>query len=675
MFFQNKKQTGLWLLFAVIITLLSFEFRQDMRRKAHGHAGITPASWHKKQTQVLTQIVSLGHYKKVAIDDAFSKRVYENYMKKIDGRKLYFIQQDLDYFSQYQYDFDDYLRTGTLEVPFQIFSFYRERVLNRIEKALTLLEGPMDFSLSEYYTLEEEDFAKDMQALDERWRKLIKHEAINLKLTGKSWEEAQEDLSKRYRNYQKNAMQYEAKDACDLFLNSYTELIDPHTNYFTPFDSEGFSINMTLSLEGIGAVLSREMEYTVIREVLVGGPAYKSEALAKDDKIVGVAQDDEDFQEVIGWRLDEVISLIRGPKNTKVRLKILPAGQVDPSMTREVSLIREKIKLENSKASKSVHKHVFEGKTYTLGVIKLPSFYLDWNAARKKESDYASASRDVKALIQNMETDDIDGLVIDLRYNSGGSLSEAVALTGLFIEKGPVVQVKNTRNRVQVHTDKDASIAYEGPLVVLVNRFSASASEIFAAAIQDYRRGVVVGEYTYGKGTVQNLIALSQYITDEEKSKIGQLKLTIAKYYRINGSSTQRVGVLPDVSFFSQYDSTQYRENARESALVWDEIERLPYDTLHHYSGETIDVLQAQYEEDVATDSLWLAYVEDAVKNREKMQRKEISLSYEARKKETKVGKSLEENEEKKAEKKEPFLQESLRMLSVLIETEKHQKK
>ncbi|MCG8432732.1 MAG: carboxy terminal-processing peptidase, partial [Gammaproteobacteria bacterium] len=437
--------------------------------------------------------------------------------------------------------------------------------------------------------------------------------------------EVQQTLDKRYRNFLRRARQVKSGDVFDIFINAYANTMDPHTEYFSPRDSEEFQIRMSLSYEGIGAALQSVDEYVTVMRILPGGSADKTGLLKPNDRITGVAQKDSgEMVDVIGWRLDDVVQIIRGPTNSIVRLRVLAAGDAPGSPEKEIRLVRSKIKLEEQAAQKKIVPINREDAAYKVGVIKIPAFYLDFQARMAGEENYRSTTRDVRKLLMELQEEKVDGVIVDLRNNGGGSLQEATELTGLFIDQGPVVQVRNSRGRLEVAEDEESGIIYNGPLMVLVNRFSASASEIFAGAIQDYGRGLVVGSTTFGKGTVQNLVNLNQFWKSNEVN-LGQLKLTVGKFYRVTGSSTQHQGVIPDIALPSVIDPEVYGESAQDSALPWDqvgpaaEIEREP-------THDLVELLQSSHMKRSADNELFSLFMEDIQENRESANRKEISL-------------------------------------------------
>jgi carboxyl-terminal processing protease len=509
------------------------------------------------------------HYAKLEYDDNLSAAHLDNYIESLDGGKMFFTRADIDSFEKYRYAMDDALPQGRLDAGFEIFSRFEERLTARLEKvtgSLPALYAAMDFERDEEYTIDAElrSWAEDEAALDERWRKHLKNEALGLRLADKPAEEIADTLLKRYRNQLKRVRQYNAQDVFQIYANALTELYDPHTNYFSPRRTENFNINMSLSLEGIGAVLQLEDEYTKVSRLVAAGPADKQGDLQPADRIVAVAQGKKGpLVDVIGWRLDEVVKLIRGPADSLVRLSVIPAGAASTEVRKEISIIRNTVKLEEQSAqSRVLELPAGDGNTTKVGVIDIPAFYIDFEAMRRGDDDYKSTTRDVRRLLEELETEGVEGIVVDLRNNGGGSLQEANELTGLFIEYGPTVQIRHSSRRVWRDGKRMRSGFYDGPLVVLINRLSASASEIFAGAIQDYERGIIVGDRSFGKGTVQTLVPLAE----------GQLKITESKFYRISGDSTQHRGVVPDITFPSLFDPEEIGESSLDHALSWDQI-------------------------------------------------------------------------------------------------------
>ncbi|HEY9006080.1 carboxy terminal-processing peptidase [Ohtaekwangia sp.] len=599
-----------------------------------------------KEAKVVTYILDNNHYRKLTLNDSLSSAILDSYIKNLDNNKTYFTSADLASFEKYRWSIDDLTRAENVNAAFDIYAVFRGRFTARMDYVMNnLIHQQFDYTTDEYYETDrdKEPWCKNDQELNDVWRKIIKSQALSLKLAGKGQPEIEKTLTERYERFRKSILQFNSDDVFSLYMNSITESYDPHTNYLSPKAADIFKQNMSLSLEGIGARLQTENDYTKVAEVIIGGPADKSGLVHMNDRIIGVAQGEKgDFVDVIGWRIDDVVKLIKGPKGTTVRLQILPAetGVNGPSKT--IQLVRDKIKLEDQKAKKNVIHYEKDGKSMTLGVITLPSFYMDFEAYQKGDPNYTSTSRDVRRLIKELQDEKVDGIALDLRNNGGGSLTEAIELTGLFIKDGPVVQVKNSLNRIDVQADDNPSITYNGPLVVLTNRFSASASEIFAGAIQDYHRGVVVGESTFGKGTVQTVIDLKRFINDPD-NEVGELKLTFQKFYRVTGSSTQNKGVIPDVKLPTALDPQQFGESANPSALPWDEIRGTLFQKTPVINDRVIANLNKSYQERLKSDKTLAQFVNDTEDIRQSYKETRVSLNETVRKKE------MAEAEKKKA--------------------------
>lgn len=535
---------------------------------------IKPSNHYQNENQLVTSILTRYHFKDFNINDSLSNIIFDRYLSSLDHGKNYFFESDIESFKSYKNQLDDNLIKGDVQFYYDVYNLYLKRLNERVTFIDKLLDTDFDYTIDEAYEFDREksNWAKDETELNELWRKRLKNDALTHKLNGKDWEFIQKTLRKRYKNYADFLNKYNSEDVFQLAMNSFTQAIDPHTNYLSPVSSDNFKIDMSLSLEGIGARLQTEDDYTKVAEIIPGGPADKSGLLKADDKIIAVAQgNDGEFEDIIGWRITDAVKLIRGTKGTTVRLQIIKAGSDLNSKPIEISLVREKVKLEDQAAKGSVLEIMNEDKPFRIGVIDIPKFYNDFEGQRNGDGNSKSTTKDVKKIIDSLKTENIDGLVIDLRDDGGGSLQEAIELTGLFIKDGPVVQVKNSDGNVDIANDPDPGIFYDGPLTVLVNRFSASASEIFAGAIQDYERGFILGEQTYGKGTVQNLIDLNR-LSSKKNNDLGQVKITIAKFYRINGGSTQHLGVVPDIAYPTLIDPKDFGESSEPSALPWDEI-------------------------------------------------------------------------------------------------------
>lgn len=532
-----------------------------------------PAAKHPQKCKNIIMVLQRFHYADKALDNSLSERILKRYLDNLDPGKKLFTAHDIALIQRYQYRLDDDLAYGNLSAAYQIFNLYLSRSVDRLNYTLDLLDNwksQIDFSKNESLIIDNDfrHWQKDYPSLQLTWKKDLKNHIITLLLEGRPDKDITDELKKIYDNRKKRMLQTTSDDVFSLFMNAVTTSFDPHTQYFPPRLAEDFDINMKLSLEGIGAVLQNEYEYTKVVRLIPKGPADKSNLLMPGDKIIGVGQGRRgEIKDTIGLRIDNVVKLIRGPKNSIVRLKIIPAKQTTATKTIEIK--RDKVKLEDRSAQKELVTIQRDDKTYKIGIIEFPSFYSDWAAQNKGDKNYRSVSRDVKQLITELKKEQIDGLIIDLRDNGGGSLQEATELTGLFIKSGPIVQVRDKDQIVQ-HYDQDPKILYTGPLMVMINRMSASASEIFAAAIKDYHRGVVVGSRSFGKGTVQHMRPMDR----KGNSKI---KLTEAKFYRISGDSTQHKGVLPDIQFPKIYKEDHTGESSQEGALLWDKIFKTAY--------------------------------------------------------------------------------------------------
>ena len=536
-----------------------------------------PEARHEKIGQLVSEFVQKSHYRHTAVDDDLSSKVLDRYIYALDNNRMYLLASDVESFEPQRYRLDDMVRSEPLNPVFEIFAVYRARVRERLNFALLQLETEPDFSIDETYVFDREDlpWLQTEAELDDLWRKRVKNDAMNLRLAEKDWTETQEILRKRYLRFLKRMDQIKSDDVFETFMNAFAHTLDPHSSYLSPRNSEEYRIQMSLSYFGIGASLQIDDDYVMVINIIPGGPAAIDGKLQPKDRITGVAQGQQgDLIDVIGWRLDDVVQLIRGPADTVVRLQIMPAGALPGAPEKIISLTRNQVKLEEQAAKSETITVPREGRDWSIGVIKVPSFYRDYRALSNGDKDYTSTTKDVRRLIRELEDEGIDGLIIDLRNNGGGHLTEATALSGLFIDNGPVVQLRNSSGRISRLDDPDPvpRVSYNGPLAVLVNRFSASASEIFAAAIQDYARGVIIGQQTFGKGTVQNLYSLDQYVRRPDEAGLGQLTLTIGKYYRVTGESTQHRGVWPDIALPSAIDVELVGESVRETALPWDTI-------------------------------------------------------------------------------------------------------
>ena len=561
-----------------------------------GIANIKP---DEQQSLVAREVVTLienYNYKKIKLNDSISSLILDRYVKALDPSKYYFLASDIKDFEQFRNSLDDDLRNGDLSAPFYIFNVYLKRYNEWVAFSLQNVKNKFDINGNDKYIYDREKmpWAATRTALNEVWQKRLKYELINLQIAGTEQAKNVETLTKRYQNLKSQVAKVNNQDVFQTLMDAFTESIDPHTNYFNPTNATAFNEDMARSFDGIGARLMLENEVVKISEIIPGGPAFKSKQLNSGDRIVAVAQGNGEFEDIIGWRIDNSVAKIKGPKGTTVRLKVIPAGQDLSSKPVIISLVREKIILEDQSAKKSVKTIQQNGKAYKIGLITVPAFYADFKAASAGEKNYKSTTRDVRLLIDTLKNrDKVDAIMMDLRANGGGSLVEAIDLTGLFIDRGPVVQVKDLKGRIDVSEDTNPGVAWDGPFAVMVDRLSASASEIFAGAIQDYGRGVVIGTQTYGKGTVQSSIDLNKLLNPsmlqrlaslinktavvkgeapKEAPQLGQINLTMAKFYRVNGSSTQHKGVMPDVVFPSIYPLDKIGEDTEPSALPWDVI-------------------------------------------------------------------------------------------------------
>tara|TARA_B100001540_G_scaffold117914_1_gene105662 strand:+ start:1566 stop:3632 length:2067 start_codon:yes stop_codon:yes gene_type:complete len=624
--------------FSLFISISLYLERNNIYESNNGYSVevdslLYPNAKHREQSKLIYQLLSKYHYKKINLDDSLSEKILKKYINSLDPNKEYFFNSDINYFNQYKYQMDDYVMSGYLEPAYEIFTVYNERVKNRIGYVYSLLENEPNFSLDEdlIFDRKNSSWFIDVNEMDDYWRKKIKNSILNLKILGKDWKSNKETLDKRYKRFEKTISQFNSEDVFEMFINSYAELFDPHTNYFSPVNADRFEINMSKTFEGIGARLQQDVEYTTIFQIMPGGPAYRNKELEKGDRIIGVGQGEEGvFEDIIGWRLDDVVSKIKGPKGSVVQLLVLKKESNIDDYPDTVRLVRDRVDVVDEDATFDIIPYRANNKNYNVGIIKIPSFYINFEEAQRGKKDYKSVTRDVKRCIDSLNALSVDGIIIDLRNNGGGSLQEAIDLTGLFIETGPVVQIKSSSGRIEVEKDFDRSIHYNGPLLVLNNSFTASSSEIFSGALKDYNRGLVVGESTFGKGTVQNLIDLDRFFPNSNL-QFGQLKITLAKYYRVSGGSTQKIGVEPHIEFPNIYDRSIYTENSRNNALEWDKIRDITFDKINYINEPLVNHLNATFQNDIKSDSSfinYLSYVEDTKENRKK---KKISLNYSKR--------------------------------------------
>ncbi|THD05890.1 carboxy terminal-processing peptidase [Rhodanobacter lindaniclasticus] len=600
---------------------------------------LEPTAEQAQAAQLSARFLTRFHYDAQPLDDAMSARIYKAYLKMLDGDKVFFTQADMDKFAPLKTKFDDAIWNSDLSAPFAVFNLYVQRAVQRMTYARSLLKDGFDLSRDESYDVDRKDAAwpKDKAAADDLWRKRTKNDWLRLKLAGKDDADIRKTLDKRYSGYIDRIRQINSADAFQTFMNAYAESTDPHTDYLGPEAAANFDIAMSLSLQGIGAQLQSRDDYTMIVKLIAGGPAMKSHKLKPGDRIVAVGQGDKGAMvDVVGWRIDDVTALIRGKKGTVVRLEVLPAD-VGPDGKHELlTLVRDKINLEDAAASKKVIEIKDGGVTRKIGVIDLPSFYSDFGARSAGDKDFRSTTRDVAKLIAELKQEGVQGIVVDLRNNGGGSLAEADSMTGLFIDKGPVVQVRGSHGEVQVQGDDDAGLSWSGPLAVLVNRGTASASEIFSAAIQDYHRGLVIGEPTFGKGTVQTLVDLDKFASgDSEKPQLGELKMTIQEFFRINGGSTQLKGVTPDIGFPKNGDEKDFGESTYDNALPWTQIPPADYEPVANLSAYLPQLLK-QHDQRAAQSPAWKLMLDELAQYKKMRDMTSISLNLATREAERK---------------------------------------
>jgi len=632
---KSLKQSAAFISSLFLLAVLSASIRADDTPKPQVAlstapqvtelVSLEPLDVHPRTSLTIVEQLRHNHYLKKPLDDQLSSRVFEKYLQMLDAAKVYFMAADVESLEKYRYKLDDALIRGDLEAAFEIFNLYQLRLTERLEFLLTELDNGLadiDFETDDEIEVDRENAAwpADEAELDALWRARLKASALSMKLNGKELDEIETLLRKRYQNRLKQSSQTKSEDAFQIYVNAFATTYDPHTQYFSPRTSQNFNINMSLSLEGIGAVLRNEDEYTSVVELVTAGPADKSGLIEPADRIVSVGQGESGaLIDVVGWRLDDVVELIRGPKGSTVRLEIIPHESEDET-TKVIQLTRNTVKLEEQAAQADVLEINRNGQNHKIGVIELPTFYIDFKAVQQGDPNYKSTTRDVRRLINELKAQEIDGLVIDLRNNGGGSLQEADSLTGLFIKSGPTVQVKAANRRANIYADNDDQVAWDGPMAVVVNRLSASASEIFAGAIQDYGRGIVVGSQTFGKGTVQTLVPLNR----------GQLKITAAKFYRVSGQSTQHQGVIPDIEYPEVYDAERVGESSLDDAMPWDMIQPAVYPHSEQIAP-LLPELNNRHLERVADDPDFVYLRALAAKSHENSKTTHISLNEKVR--------------------------------------------
>ena len=583
--------------------------------------------------KLVTAISEQGHFSKKKITNESSHLILNNYLNTLDSQKIYFTQSDINYFQRYRYKIDDALKNGNLEPIFDIFRIYRLRVQQRIEYSIKIINSTNSFLADEEYDFGRDNvkWQKDVSILDTSWEKKSKNDLLSILLAGQEINTAKKTLNKRYQKFLNRINNYDSNDVIDIFLNSYVHFLDPHSNYLNPNRAEEYEIQTTLSYQGIGARLELSDDYVQIQSIIPGSPAFKNGELKPLDKIIGVLDNESnDLVDVIGWELDEVVKLIRGPKNTDVTLQILPTGSNPDGNPYLLTLERDEVELEQQAASSYIETIINSQGTYSIGIIKVPSFYQDFTARRRGDKDYRSTTLDVKKIVENLVDIGIDALTIDLRGNSGGLLDEAASLTGLFINDGPLVQLKGINEKIDVIEDPIPGSIYDGPMVVLIDRFSASASEIFAGAIQDYSRGIIIGQKTYGKGSVQSLYPLDRYSRFTSKKGFGKLTLTIAKYYRVTGAGTQNKGVIPDIVLPSFIDEKLIGEETKINSLPWDKIPSLEFNT-NNSLKEPIHFIENNFKSRSENNLSFDYLKEDIKRSFEQRENSIVSLNIETR--------------------------------------------
>jgi len=593
--------------------------------------------------KTIAEMITNYNYKKVPLNDSISEIIFDRYIKALDENHNYFLASDIKSFEPFRTTLDNDIMAGNLDNAFLIFNTYKKRYNQHVKFSLSQLNKSFDFTKKEDFIFDREKlpWVATQVEMDNLWTKRAKYDLLNLKLATADMTKNKAALKKRYENLLSQLNKLSNQDVFQVFMDALTNSIDPHTNYFNPANAAQFNIEMSRSVVGIGASLLTENEYVTIKSIIPGGPADKSGQINIDDRIVGVAQGKAEFQDIVGWRQDNAITLIRGVKGTVVRLKILAKGKAASDQPKIVEMVREKIILQDQSAKKEIRTYQENGKTIKIGIINVPAFYLDFEAYNAHSPNYKSTTRDVKLILDTLKQMKVDGVVVDLRQNGGGSLVEAINLTGLFIKTGPVVQVRDTRNRVEIDKDEDPGVAWEGPMAVMVDRFSASASEIFSAAIQDYGRGVVLGTQTYGKGTVQTVYNLNDVINSSIKERflsaikakgqpktdqLGQLNLTIAKFYRISGGSTQHKGVTPDIEFPAIIGLDKYGEDTEPSALPFDVIKESVYTPIADLKG-VIPQLKKMHQDRMSNNAGYKYLLEDIADFKKREAEKSVTLN------------------------------------------------
>jgi carboxyl-terminal processing protease len=596
---------------------------------------LEPQPYQSQAAHISAEILTRFHYRHIPLDDETSAKIFDNYLKALDSEKVFFLQEDIDLFSKARASLDDAILKEDLSIPFAIFNRYQYRIAQRIDYARSLLSKGFDFDEKESFQYERKNasWPKTESEINEWWRLRVKNDWLRLKLAGKDDKSIVEMLNRRYINKMNSLNKFNSDDAFQSFMTAYARAIDPHTDYYGKRAAEDFDISMKLSLIGIGAVLQDKDEYTTVRELVPGGPAALSGKFQAGDRIVGVGQGEKSVTtEVVGWRIEDVVALIRGKEDSVVVLDVLPAEAGPDGKHKRISLVRKKISLEKQAAKKSILDIKDGRETRHIGVITLPGFYQDFAAHQNGDKEYKSATRDVSRLLEELKKAKVDSVLIDLRNNGGGSLDEAIELTGLFIDQGPVLQQRDSDGKITVQSDTHAGTAWNGPLGVLINRGSASASEIFAAAIQDYGRGIVIGETSFGKGTVQTVANLDR-LAKNEKPEFGELKMTIAQFFRINGGTTQLRGVTPDIRFPSLGDEADFGESSYDNALPWTQIKAADFVPAGDLTA-LVPLLKVSHDVRMSKDKDFKYLLEDIAEFNSQRKKEKISLNEAERRKE-----------------------------------------
>jgi len=641
-------------LLLVIGTALACHAAASKPVKVPGSNDLQPDEQESVVCKTVAELITNYNYKKVPLNDSLSVVIYNRYLKLMDESHNYLLASDVADFDKYKTVLDDDVKSGNLNDVFYMFNVYQKRYIEHIKYSIAQLDNNFDFNKGENFVYDRDNlpWIGSQAEMDKTWTLRVKYDLLNLKLANPDLVKDKETLKKRYENLLAQVNKLNSQDVFQLFMDAFTEAIDPHTSYFNPANAANFNIEMSRQLEGIGAGLNTENDYIIIRSIVPGGPADKSKQIGVDDRIVAVAQGkDGEFQNVVGWRIENAIALIRGTKGTIVRLEMLPKGASVSAKPKIVEMVREKIILKDESAKKEIKTYISNGKTIKIGIISVPAFYIDFNDYKSGNPNYKSTTHDVKLLLDSLKQEGVDGIVMDMRQNGGGSLMEAIELTGLFIKTGPVVQVRDSKDQVEQDKDEDPSVAYAGPLAVLVDRFSASATEIFSGAIQDYGRGIIIGTQTYGKGSVQNAIDLDRVVPTSLKDRIaslmgksqkpvstgsqstfGQLNLTIAKFYRITGNSTQHKGVMPDIQFPSVIPMDKYGEDTEPSAMPFDIIAKSDFTRVGDFAP-VLPQLQKLHDQRMANSPSFKYLLDDIAAFKKHQDEKSIVLNEEQLKK------------------------------------------